>query len=204
VALAGLWYVPRRSEGLPSYRWSGKWPRAAAKRPRLEGFLPSRLDVLTNGEVDVVRLLGSWCPPLRAEHRAVAAIWQPGLSIIRGSRISKPRGSASKLNLTDDGNPSRGVAFDRRPHRDQTWGVHCPPETFIIAVMARSCSLCGPSLVGALGTTLPARAARPLGRYSGSSRAFLNGGKPREGHGDISAQWVWGGGARFNPDRVAH
>ncbi len=95
------------------------------------GDLPLLKDAdLRTGQVTVVNVWASWCPPCRAEHPVLKAMAQKGIRVA-GINIMDDDAKALEY-LADEGNPFFAVATDPNGRNRVDWGVTAPPETFII------------------------------------------------------------------------
>ncbi|MES2667630.1 MAG: DsbE family thiol:disulfide interchange protein [Pseudomonadota bacterium] len=85
---------------------------------------------LRTGQVTVVNVWASWCPPCRAEHPVLMAMAARGIRV-GGLNIMDKDANAIEY-LTREGNPYFAVATDPKGRNRVEWGVAAPPETFII------------------------------------------------------------------------
>ena len=82
------------------------------------------------GEMALVNIWASWCPPCAAEHNVITAIAQTGIPIY-GLNYQDKRDKA-KSWLLERGNPYRKIFFDERGSVGIDWGVIGVPETFLV------------------------------------------------------------------------
>jgi len=120
----------------------GALPSALINQPVPEFFLPS-IDGkglgFTNhalkGQIALVNIWASWCPPCRAEHPHLMRLANQGIQIYGINFKDKP--SAASAFLKELGNPYKQNGADRSGRVSIDWGVYGYPETFIIDTNSR-------------------------------------------------------------------
>ena len=86
---------------------------------------------ISAGEVTIVNVWASWCPPCRAEHPNLLALKAEGLRIVGINLRDDPEAAAQYLR--DDGNPFAATVVDASGRVALDWGVSAPPESFILS-----------------------------------------------------------------------
>ena len=137
--LAAIFYFALQS-GDPS-----KLPSALIGRPIPEFELPAidglrTVDKLVpgltskdlaNGEVSIVNVWASWCPPCVAEHPHLVRLGQISKAPLNGINYKDAPAGARRF-LGRYGNPFQRVGADPRGRTAIDFGVYGVPETFII------------------------------------------------------------------------
>ena len=85
---------------------------------------------LRMGEVTVLNVWASWCPPCRAEHPVLMQMAADGVRV--GGINIMDKDANAVAYLAEEGNPFIGVATDPNGRNRVEWGVTAPPETFIL------------------------------------------------------------------------
>ena len=83
------------------------------------------------GQVWILNVWASWCPPCLAEHPMVARIAQSGLAPVVGLNYKDAREEALPW-LERNGNPYQLIAYDRDGRIGIDYGVYGVPETYVI------------------------------------------------------------------------
>ena len=91
-----------------------------------EGFSSEQL----TGDVSLVNVWASWCPPCRVEHPLLMRLAKEGVTIYGINFKDKP--AEARAFLTQLGNPFKSVGADRTGRAAIDWGVYGYPETFVI------------------------------------------------------------------------
>ncbi|MDG1802389.1 MAG: DsbE family thiol:disulfide interchange protein [Paracoccaceae bacterium] len=85
---------------------------------------------LVDGEVKIVNIWASWCPPCRAEHPALMDLAADGVPVYG---INKSDNDANaQAFLAELGDPFAAIVTDTNGRQSLDWGVVALPETFII------------------------------------------------------------------------
>lgn len=82
------------------------------------------------GEVALINVWASWCPPCAKEHQVIIELAQQGI-IIYGLNYQDDR-DAAKIWLQERGDPYKKILFDERGNAGIDWGIIGVPETFLI------------------------------------------------------------------------
>ena len=93
---------------------------------RTDGFASETL----KGQVSLVNIWASWCPPCRAEHPILMQIAKSGMPIYGVNYNDKP--ADAKKFLADLGNPFIAIGADTDGKVSIDFGVYGYPETFIV------------------------------------------------------------------------
>jgi len=83
------------------------------------------------GQVWILNVWASWCPPCLAEHPMVARIAQSGLAPVVGLNYKDAREEALPW-LERNGNPYQLIAYDADGRIGIDYGVYGVPETYVI------------------------------------------------------------------------
>ena len=112
-------------------------PSALMNQPVPEFSLPSIdgkglgfTNTALKGQISLVNIWASWCPPCRAEHPLLMRLAHKGINIYGINFKDKP--SAASAFLKKLGNPYKQNGADRRGRVSIDWGVYGYPETFIV------------------------------------------------------------------------
>ena len=106
---------------------------------KLEPLLPSLpgLDVAAlKGEVVLVNIFASWCPPCQIEHPVFMKLAQQKAVPIYGINY-KDKPEAATAWLQRLGNPYSGIGVDPLGRNAIEWGSYGVPETFVIDKQGR-------------------------------------------------------------------
>jgi cytochrome c biogenesis protein CcmG/thiol:disulfide interchange protein DsbE len=82
------------------------------------------------GQVSLVNVWASWCPPCRVEHPVLMRLASEGVPIF-GINF-KDKGDAANQFLEELGNPFIAIGADQDGRVAIDWGVYGYPETFVI------------------------------------------------------------------------
>ncbi len=82
------------------------------------------------GEIALINVWASWCPPCAKEHEVIIELAQQGM-VIYGLNYQDDRHNA-KVWLIERGDPYKKVLFDNKGSVGIDWGVMAVPETFLI------------------------------------------------------------------------
>ena len=93
-----------------------------------EGVALSEKDL--GGQVSLVNVWASWCPPCRLEHKVLMKIADIGIPIFGINYKDTPE--AATRFLKNLGNPFKAVGADRTGQTAIDWGVYGYPETFVV------------------------------------------------------------------------
>ena len=83
------------------------------------------------GQVWILNVWASWCPPCLVEHPVITALAKDGLAPVVGLNYKDPRESALPW-LARNGNPYRVIAQDLDGRIGIDYGVYGVPETYVI------------------------------------------------------------------------
>jgi len=86
---------------------------------------------LSQGQVTLVNVFASWCPPCHAEHPHLMALAAEGTFRIVGINQKDTTDNALRF-LATKGNPYSAVGVDPSGRGTIEWGVYGVPETFIV------------------------------------------------------------------------
>lgn len=93
---------------------------------RTDGFSSTDL----KGQVSLVNLFASWCPPCKVEHPILMRLARDGVPIY-GINYKDPPEDARRF-LETLGNPYRKIGADTKGTVAVEWGITGYPETFVI------------------------------------------------------------------------
>ena len=131
AGLAATFYIGMQRDN-PGQLESVLIGRAAPSLPTtsLPG-IPGLTDAdLRTGEVTVLNVWATWCPPCRAEHPVLLKLAADGVRVAGINIMDKDANAVAYL--AEEGNPFIGVATDPNGRNRVEWGVTAPPETFIL------------------------------------------------------------------------
>jgi len=131
-ALAGVlsWGLGRDPSSLPS-QLIGK-PAPSFTLPPLPGRAFGLAAEDLKGEVSLVNVFASWCPPCREEHPLLMQLKARKLVTIFGLNYKdQPRDAVSWLDELGDPYARIGADIDGRIAIE--WGVYGVPETFVVS-----------------------------------------------------------------------
>jgi cytochrome c biogenesis protein CcmG/thiol:disulfide interchange protein DsbE len=83
------------------------------------------------GQVWILNVWASWCPPCLVEHPVVTRIAQSGLAAVVGLNYKDAREEALPW-LQRNGNPYQLIAYDAEGRIGIDYGVYGVPETYVI------------------------------------------------------------------------
>ena len=98
--------------------------------PPIEGRTDGLASTQLAGEVSLVNVFASWCPPCRSEHPLLMDLAREGVAIYGINYKDKPEDALRFL--TELGNPYRAIGTDTTGRAVIDWGVYGYPETFVI------------------------------------------------------------------------
>ena len=109
-------------------------PPAMVLAPLLDtmpGIDTSRL----NGQVTLVNIFASWCPPCQIEHPVLLRLsrdpaWKDKVKIVGINYKNKP--DEAKAWLDRLGNPYAAIGVDANGRASIDWGAYGVPETYVI------------------------------------------------------------------------
>lgn len=120
----------RDPRALPSALLNRPAPEFAKLESPLQG-VPGFASTDLKGQVTVVNVWASWCPPCLAEHPQIVA-----LSRVPGIRVFglnyKDRNEKAAAWLGENGNAYHAIGSDRNGNVGIDWGVYGVPETFVL------------------------------------------------------------------------
>jgi cytochrome c biogenesis protein CcmG/thiol:disulfide interchange protein DsbE len=98
--------------------------------PPIEGDGVGLASTQLTGQVSLVNVWASWCPPCRQEHPLLMRLAREGVPIYGINYKDKP--DAAKAFLAELGNPFAAIGADRTGRVAIDWGVYGYPETFVV------------------------------------------------------------------------
>ena len=98
--------------------------------PLIAGSGPGFSTADLGGEVALVNVFASWCPPCRVEHPILMRLAGEGIPVY-GINFKDKADDATGF-LDELGNPYRRIGADRDGRVAIEWGVYGYPETFIV------------------------------------------------------------------------
>jgi cytochrome c biogenesis protein CcmG, thiol:disulfide interchange protein DsbE len=117
-------------------------PSALIDRPVPEFTLPpiagdgeGLTSAALEGQVSLVNVWASWCPPCRVEHPVLMHMAAAGIPIYGINYRDRPEDAEAFLQ--ELGNPYRAIGADRTGRVAIDWGVYGYPETFVIDAEGR-------------------------------------------------------------------
>jgi cytochrome c biogenesis protein CcmG/thiol:disulfide interchange protein DsbE len=117
---------------------------------------------LSDGQVTLVNVFASWCPPCHLEHPHLMALAAEGTVRIVGINQKDQTENALRF-LAQKGNPYSAVGVDANGRASIEWGVYGVPETFIV----RGDGTIAHKFVGPLTPDAIEREIRPAIRAAG-------------------------------------
>ena len=99
--------------------------------PPIEGFEAGLSNADLAGQVSLLNVFGSWCPPCAIEHPMLMQIGRSGVVPIYGVDWKDPPGAGTAW-LERNGNPYQRVGDDPDGRLAIDLGITGAPETFII------------------------------------------------------------------------
>ena len=107
-------------------------PVPAFDLPAVAGVQRPGLATATlKGEVSLVNVFASWCPPCRIEHPILMRLSREGDVPIYGINYKDKAEDATRW-LRELGNPYRAIGWDFENRVAVDWGVYGAPETFVV------------------------------------------------------------------------
>ncbi len=107
-------------------------PVPAFELPPVAGVAKPGLSAKTlTGEVSLVNVFASWCPPCRVEHPLLVRLSREGDVPIYGLNY-KDKAEDARRWLAELGNPYRAIGWDFENRVAIDFGVYGAPETFVI------------------------------------------------------------------------
>ncbi|MBI3507048.1 MAG: DsbE family thiol:disulfide interchange protein [Proteobacteria bacterium] len=114
-------------------------PSALIDRPVPEFALPAVAGIdrpglasaTLKGDVSLVNVFASWCPPCRIEHPILVRLAREGDVPVYGINY-KDRAEDARRWLGELGNPYRAIGWDFENRVAVDWGVYGAPETFVV------------------------------------------------------------------------
>lgn len=88
------------------------------------------------GQVSLLNVWASWCPPCRLEHDTVTRIAESGVVPVYGLNWKDHRDDALRW-LAQFGNSYEAIGYDPDNEAGMDFGVYGPPETFVIDTQGR-------------------------------------------------------------------
>ncbi len=92
---------------------------------------PGLSSATLKGEVSLVNVFASWCPPCRIEHPILMRLSREGDVPIYGINY-KDKAEDARRWLGELGNPYRAIGWDFENRVAVDWGVYGAPETFVV------------------------------------------------------------------------
>lgn len=99
--------------------------------PPIEGHEAGLSNADLEGQVSLLNVFGSWCPPCAIEHPMLMQISRSGVVPIYGVDWKDPPGAGTRW-LERNGNPYQRVGDDSDGRLAIDLGITGAPETFII------------------------------------------------------------------------
>jgi len=99
--------------------------------PPIEGFETGLSNADLAGQVSLLNVFGSWCPPCAIEHPMLMQISRSGVVPVYGVDWKDPPGAGTAW-LERNGNPYRRVGDDPDGRLAIDLGITGAPETFIV------------------------------------------------------------------------
>lgn len=98
--------------------------------PPIEGDGEGLTSAALQGEVSLVNVWASWCPPCRLEHPVLMQMAKDGIPIYGINYRDLPEDAMAFLQ--ELGDPYRAIGADRTGRVAIDWGVYGYPETFVV------------------------------------------------------------------------
>ncbi len=86
---------------------------------------------LGKGDVTLLNVWASWCPPCHVEHPFLMRLRQAGAARMVSINY-KDTSEAARAFLARRGNPFEAIGFDAKGKAGIEWGVYKVPETFVV------------------------------------------------------------------------
>jgi cytochrome c biogenesis protein CcmG/thiol:disulfide interchange protein DsbE len=132
AVLAGYFYagLKRDPSEIPSVLIDKPVPEFAL--PPVAGVdRPGLSSATLKGDVALVNVFASWCPPCRVEHPLLVRLSREGDVPIYGLNY-KDKAEDAKRWLGELGNPYRAIGWDFENRVAIDFGVYGAPETFVV------------------------------------------------------------------------
>ena len=98
--------------------------------PPIDGQGPGFSSEQLTGDVALVNVWASWCPPCRVEHPLLMQLAKDGVTIYGINYKDQP--TDAKAFLAELGNPFKSLGADRTGRAAIDWGIYGYPETFVV------------------------------------------------------------------------
>ena len=98
--------------------------------PPIEGMEGGLKTADLRGEVAMVNVFASWCPPCQQEHPFLMRLARAGVPVYGINIKDRPKNARAFLRRL--GNPYRRIGADLTGRVSIDWGVYGYPETFIL------------------------------------------------------------------------
>jgi len=105
-------------------------PAPALDLPPIQGDGPGLKSADFKGQVALVNIWASWCPPCRLEHPLLMRLAGEGVKLYGVNYKDRPE--AAIAFLAELGNPFKALGADRTGRTSIDWGVYGYPETFVV------------------------------------------------------------------------
>lgn len=110
-------------------------PAPSFTLPPIEGDGVGFASTQLKGQVSLVNVWASWCPPCRQEHPVLMRLAREGVPIYGINYKDKPKDA--KAYLAELGNAYTRIGADRDGRVSIDWGVYGYPETFVVDATGR-------------------------------------------------------------------
>ena len=110
-------------------------PAPTFSLPPIEGDGVGFSSEQLKGQVSLVNVWASWCPPCRQEHPLLMRLAKDGVPIYGINYKDAPEAATGMLD--ELGNPFRAIGADRTGRVAIDWGVYGYPETFVVDAQGR-------------------------------------------------------------------
>lgn len=123
-----LWGLGKDPSDMPSALIDRSVPEFAL--PDLQNPGMTLDQTLFQGQVTLLNVWGTWCPPCRIEHPFLVALEKQGVAIVGMNYKDVPE--AAREWLIDKGDPYRATFEDREGRYGINLGVFGAPETYLV------------------------------------------------------------------------